>query len=93
MRNNKAYDAFDSEVHHECMSLGMAIVIFIEQKSNFIIYTEKFDSTKVVMHNVVEIEERVKPGKRKTFARCEDSYDLVASLVLTTIIMKHLIRP
>ena len=29
MRNDGAYDAFDSEVHHECMSLGMAIVIFI----------------------------------------------------------------
>ena len=30
MRNDGAYDAFDSEVHHECMSFGMAIVIFIE---------------------------------------------------------------
>ena len=29
MRNDGTYDAFDSEVHHECTSLGMAIVIFI----------------------------------------------------------------
>ena len=29
MRNDEAYDDFDSEVCHECMNLGMAIVIFI----------------------------------------------------------------
>ena len=28
-RNNGAYDAFDSEVHHEYMSHGIAIVVFI----------------------------------------------------------------
>ena len=77
MRNDGAYNVFDSEVHHECMSLGMVILIFIEQKSNLVISTEKFDSTKVVMHNLVEIDEWVKPEKRKPFARCDNSYDLV----------------
>ena len=29
MRNDEAYDAFNSEVCHEYMSLGTALVIFI----------------------------------------------------------------
>ena len=29
MRNDEPYDVFDSEVCYECLSLGMAIAIFI----------------------------------------------------------------
>ena len=39
MRNDEAYDAFDCEVCHECIRLGMAIVIFIVQQSNLVNYT------------------------------------------------------
>ena len=29
MRNDEAYDVFDLEVRHECLSLSMAMIIFI----------------------------------------------------------------
>ena len=68
IKNDEAYDAFDSEDHHEYMSFGMAIVIFILIKCDLtkaVIYNIIFQTliTRVLFH--VEIRERVKPEKRK----------------------------
>ena len=34
------------------MGLGIAIIMFIVQQSNLVIYSEKCDLTKAVMHNL-----------------------------------------
>ena len=97
LRNDEAYDAFDSEVCHEYMSLGMAIVIFIVQQSYLVIYTEKCELTKAVMHYFsfqtsitrylfsVKIDEPLKPGKRKPPARFDDSRGQWQILVSTSV--------
>ena len=86
MKNGGVYYAFDGEICHEYMSLGVAITIFIAQQNNWQSILRKCDLAKAVMHNlffqttIARVLFYVQTDrKRKLSARFDDSHGSVTN--------------